>query len=75
MVVFKKCSRCGAFFNTSNDVCDCCLSKDAQDIYKLKDYMNTSGVEPTVANLATGTGISERNINRFIANKSFTPET
>lgn len=68
---FKKCLRCGVFFNSSNDVCDCCQTKDEQDLYKLNDFIGNTVIEPTIANLAAGTGISEKNINRYIQNNSF----
>lgn len=68
---FKKCCRCGAFFASSNEVCGCCQTRDEQDLYKLNSFIDNSGVPLSVANLSAGTGISEKNINRFIENKSF----
>lgn len=67
---FKKCCRCGVFFASSDNVCSCCQAKDEQDLYKLNTFMNESGIPLSVANLSAGTGISEKNINRFIENKS-----
>lgn len=68
---FKKCNRCGVFFTSSNEVCSCCETKDEQDLYRLNDFIDNSGFVPSVANLSAETGISEKNINRFIENKSF----
>ena len=68
---FKKCRRCGAFFASSNEVCSCWQTRDEQDLYRLNNFIDNSGVSLSVANLSAGTGISEKNINRFIANKSF----
>lgn len=68
---FKRCIRCGSFFATSDEVCRCCHTKDEQDLYKLNAFMDNSGSPVTVANLSSETGISEKNINRFIENKSF----
>jgi len=68
---FKKCLRCGAFFTSSNEVCHCCQIKDEQDLYKLNDFIGNTVIEPTLANLSVGTGISEKNINRYIQNNSF----
>ena len=68
---FKKCVRCGCFFASENDVCCNCHSKDELDINRLNNYMSNSFIEPSIANLSEGTGISEKNINRFIENKSF----
>lgn len=67
---FKRCSRCGCFFTSSNDVCNCCQTKDEQDLYRLNNFIDNSNVAPSVANLAAGTGISEKNINRFIQTNS-----
>lgn len=68
---FKKCCRCGVFFTSANDVCSCCQTKDEQDLYKLNNFIDTTGVPLSIANLSAGTGISEKNINRFIQNKTF----
>ena len=68
---FKKCRSCGAFFSYSIEVCSCFQTIDEQDLYRLNNFIDNSGVSLSVANLSAGTGISEKNINRFIANKSF----
>ena len=68
---FKKCIRCGDFFASSNDVCSCCETKDEQDLYRLNDFVDNSGVPLSISTLSAGTGISEKNINRFIQNKTF----
>lgn len=63
---FKKCNRCGCFFTSADDVCSCCATKDEQDLYRLNNFIDNSAINPSIANLAAGTGISEKNINRFI---------
>lgn len=68
---FKKCVRCGCFFASDDDVCCNCHSKDELDISRLNTFLDNSFVEHSVSSLAAGTGISEKNINRFIENKSF----
>ena len=40
-------------------------------ITNVNNYIDNTFIEPSVASLAAGTGISEKNINRFIENKSF----
>ena len=36
---FKRCARCGCFFESSNSVCCNCEAKDKQDIYTLNNYL------------------------------------
>ena len=36
---FKRCARCGCFFESSNSVCCNCEAKDKQDIYALNNYL------------------------------------
>ena len=59
----------GCFFVSDNDVCCNCYSKDQQDIYKLNDFIASTGSTFSVDSLAYNTGVSSRNIARFIANK------
>ena len=68
---FNKCSRCGAFYTTSNNVCPNCEPKDACDQLKLKDYLAENDMPSTIEALSTNTGISEKNLNRFLANNDF----
>ena len=65
----KKCARCGCFFTSSGDVCCNCSSKDKQDIYKLNDFINSTGEDFSIDGLAYNTGVSSKNISRFINNK------
>lgn len=64
---FKKCARCGGFFLSDNDVCPKCLPKDKSDISKLTNYINDNVVTNfTIANLSANTGITLKNINRYL---------
>lgn len=64
---FKKCVRCGCFFASNNDVCPKCLPKDRCDISKLTNYINDNGItNTTIANLSANTGITFKNINRYL---------
>jgi len=67
---FKRCNRCGCFFTSSSDVCSCCATKDEQDLFRLNNFIDNSGFNPSVLNLSIGTGISEKNINRFLKNNA-----
>ena len=64
----KRCARCGCFFASSNDVCCNCEAKDKQDIYNLNSYIVTSPTGNSIESLSFDTGISVKNITRFIQN-------
>jgi len=68
----KKCARCGVFFATANDVCFNCESKDKQDINNLNNYIVTSPEVNTIESLSSNTGVSIKNIARFIKNQDIT---
>ena len=67
----NRCKRCGAFFATSNNVCPNCQTKDIAEQSKLKDYLSENDYSGTIENLSINTGISEKNINRFLSNEDF----
>ena len=67
---FKKCARCGCFFTSSNNVCSNCETKDKQDIYTLNNYIVNSPSTSSIDNLAVSTGVSVKNISRFIENNA-----
>lgn len=63
---FNKCSRCGNFFISSNDVCPKCESKDSLEFQTFKTYIEENGVTNNLDILSSETGISVKNLNRFI---------
>lgn len=67
---FKKCVRCGCFFVSSIDVCCKCEAKDKQDIYNLNNYMDACPYVPSIDGLSFNTGVSVKNIDRFIQNNN-----
>ena len=58
---FNKCSRCGCFFSSLDDVCPSCKSKDEIDIRTLKNFLDN-----------TDKPVSLKNINRYIETNEFT---
>ena len=68
---FKRCARCGCFFVTDGDVCNNCMPKDRLDISKLKDYFEENP-NTSVDVISINTGISAKNVNRYINNGNFT---
>lgn len=68
---FKRCDRCGNFFVSTENICHGCLSKDNMEISKLKDYFNNSDIIPSFGDLMSDTGISEKNLMRYLQNNDF----
>jgi len=72
---FNKCERCGCFFATDNSTCPSCSTKDNIEMNTLKNYIiNNSISEDITTNVSTisnDTGITVKNLNRFLDNKSF----
>lgn len=65
----NKCERCGCFFASKSSVCPNCESKDENDINQLKNFLNEADTSVTVESLAFSTGVSLKNVNRFLKDK------
>ena len=61
----NKCSRCGAFHASENDVCPKCFGKDSLELSTFKSYIEENGFS-SVDTIATQTGIAQKNVNRFM---------
>jgi len=62
----NRCNRCGAFYTTSNDVCPKCVSIDNLELSTFKNYIEENGCNNSIDTIANQTGISQKNISRFI---------
>ena len=62
---FKKCNRCGGFFAAEGCVCAKCSQKDALELSTFKSYVEENGIS-SLDEMSVGTGISAKNINRFM---------
>ena len=62
---FKKCNRCSGFFVAEGDVCPKCSPKDTLELSTFKNYIEENGVSSVEA-MSIGTGISSKNISRYI---------
>ena len=72
MMNFNKCSRCGCFFMSDNNVCPNCEPKDISEMSLLKNFLIDNVEENnTIESISAATGISAKNINRFLAQKEF----
>ena len=70
---FKKCPRCGNFFHSELTVCQNCLNNENLDIQKLKNYFeeNINIQNYTMQDISTYTGISSRNLTRYMVREEF----
>ena len=60
---FNKCSRCGNFFISNDDVCPKCKTKDMLEFETFKSYISENGLNNNLDLLSNETGISVKNIN------------
>ena len=68
----NKCSRCGAFFVSGNNVCPNCEVKDSAEIFKLKSFLEENDYAgSSIEDLSCDTGISVKNLNRFLEQNDF----
>lgn len=69
---FNKCERCGCFFITDSAVCPKCEPKDTFEMKVLKDYLSNNASLDSIDNISSDTGISIKNLNRFMQYDEFT---
>ena len=71
----NKCKRCGAFFVSGSNVCPNCEIKDNAELYKLKNFLSENECPNSIETLSCDTGISVKNLNRFLEQKDFSEIT
>lgn len=67
----NKCKRCGAFFVSNHCVCPNCEPKDTMELSKLKGFLKENDCPNSIDLLASHTGISAKNLNRFLEQEDF----
>ena len=70
---FKKCERCGCFFASNDNVCYNCLTKDRFEMSKFKNFIEENNINKinSLSDLSIQTGISQKNLNRFLGYEDF----
>lgn len=70
---FRKCERCGCFFISNDNVCFNCLTKDRFEMSKFKSFVEENNVSNinSLTDLSAQTGISSKNLNRFLGYEDF----
>ena len=69
---FRKCSRCGSFYVTDGYVCPKCSAKDNLEFSTFQNYIKENGIQDNLDIISGETGISVKNINRFLGYDSIT---
>ena len=70
---FKKCSRCGCFFVSDGDVCPKCNVKDKCEMSTFISYIEENGCTNSLDAISGKTGITMKNLNRFLNYSEFKP--
>ena len=63
---FNRCSRCGNFYLSNGNVCPKCSPKDNLEFSTFQSYVQENGLENSLDAISGDTGISVKNLNRFI---------
>lgn len=63
---FNKCSRCGNFYLSEGNVCPKCSNQDNLEFKTFQNYIQENGLPTNLDTIACETGISVKNINRFL---------
>lgn len=67
----NRCSRCGNFYVAEGNVCPKCSTKDGFEFSTFKSYIQENGFETSLNTISTDTGISIKNLNRFVGYPEF----
>ncbi len=67
----NRCSRCGNFYVSEGNVCPKCSMKDGVEFSTFKSYVQENGFENSLNAISNDTGISVKNLNRFMGYSEF----
>ncbi len=68
---FNRCSRCGSFYVAEGNVCPKCSKKDGAEFMQFTSYLDENGFDNSLDTISNQTGISIKNLNRFIGYPEF----
>ena len=71
---FNRCSRCGNFYISKDNVCTKCAAKDNFEFNTFKKYVEENGIGQNLDTISGITGIAVKNLNRFLNYPEFTKE-
>lgn len=67
----NRCSRCGNFYVSEGNVCPKCSTKDGFEFSTFRSYVEENGFENSLNTISNDTGISVKNLNRFLGYQEF----
>ena len=67
----NRCSRCGNFYVSAGNVCPNCSTKDGAEFSVFKSYVQENGLDNSLDTVSNDTGISVKNLNRFLEYEEF----
>jgi hypothetical protein len=67
----KKCARCGSFYVNDNQVCPKCMGKDTLELQALRGFFEDNDTKYTKFDITASTGISIRNLERYLNYEEF----
>lgn len=67
----NRCGRCGSFYVANGNVCPKCSVKDGVEFSTFKTYIKENGLQNSLESISGKTGISTKNLNRFLGYKEF----
>ncbi len=67
----NRCNRCGSFYVSEGNVCPKCSTKDQAEFLTFKSYVQENGLENSLNTISSHTGISVKNLNRFLEYQEF----
>lgn len=67
----NKCSRCGAFYMSDSNVCPKCMPKDNLEQLNLKNFLQENDAPISIEALSSDTGITTKNLNRFLSENDY----
>lgn len=71
MIEAKKCARCGCMYIAENEVCGKCQERDGAELHRLKGFFEKEVGGMTQNELSIATGISKKNLSRFLGYDEF----
>ena len=71
---FNKCSRCGNFYVSNDNVFPKCRAKDTLEFETFKTYVEDNGLTQNLDTISGETGITVKNLNRFLNYSEFNEE-
>lgn len=67
----NRCSRCGSFYLSEGNVCPKCSVKDGFEFSTFTSYIEENGFDNSLYEISGETGISIKNLNRFMEYDEF----